>query len=154
MGTIKILLAEDDEDDQSFLRHALLDSGIGSELTAVTNGKELIDLLLEYPDPGAPDIIFLDINMPVMDGKNCLREIRRLEKFSTIPVIILSTSTRLKDIEDTYRDGANRYISKMLFYSDSAKWIMRLFAGDWRQGLADLSRERFVLIDQTGGRRR
>jgi CheY-like chemotaxis protein len=146
MEKIKILLAEDDEDDQSFFRHALLHSGIESELTAVADGKELIDLLLNLPDPGAPDIIFLDINMPVMDGKRCLNEIRRLEKFSMIPVIILSTSIRPKDIEETYRDGANRYISKMLFYSDSAKWIMSLFAGDWRQGLAEPSRERFALI--------
>jgi CheY-like chemotaxis protein len=150
MENIRILLAEDDEDDRSFFRQALLDSSIESELTAVTDGRQLIDFLVDAQDLLAPDVIFLDINMPGMDGKACLREIRRQEKYTTIPVIILSTSTRLKDIEDTYRDGANRYISKMLFYSDSGKWMMKLFAPDWRQGLAGPSRELFAFIDQTG----
>jgi CheY-like chemotaxis protein len=144
---IRILLAEDDEDDQSFFRYALVDSGIESELTTVTNGEEIINFLLNAQDLGAPDIIFLDINMPVMGGKDCLRAIRRMEKFSMIPVIILSTSTRPKDIEETYRDGANRYFSKMLFYSDNVKWMMSLFAMDWRQGLADPSWKQFALID-------
>jgi CheY-like chemotaxis protein len=105
MENIRILMAEDDEDDRSFFRQALLDSNIESELTAVTDGRQLIDYLVDVQDLLAPHVIFLDINMPGMDGKACLREIRRQEKFSTIPVIILSTSTRLKDIEDTYRDG-------------------------------------------------
>jgi CheY-like chemotaxis protein len=146
MENIKILLAEDDEDDQSFFRQALLDSGIGSDLTTVTDGRQLIDLLLDSPERLVPDVIFLDINMPLMDGKSCLREIRRQKSFSMIPVIILSTSIRLKDIEETYRDGANRYISKMLFYSDSVQWITQLFADDWRQDLADPSRQRFAFI--------
>jgi CheY-like chemotaxis protein len=124
----------------------LADSGIESELKAVTDGSQLIDHLLNVQDLGTPDVIFLDINMPVMDGKDCLREIRRQEKFSMIPVIILSTSIRPKDIEETYRDGANRYISKLLFYSDSVKWMKSLFVGDWRQGLADPSREGFAFI--------
>jgi len=136
MDNIRILIAEDDEDDQSFFRQALVDSGIGSELTAVTDGRQLIDLLLNLPETAIPDIIFLDINMPGMDGKCCLREIRRQEKFVMIPVVILSTSTRPKDIEDTYRDGANRYFSKMFFYSDSVKWTRWLFAAGWRERLA------------------
>jgi CheY-like chemotaxis protein len=146
MEGIRILMAEDDEDDQYFFQQALLDSGIGSVLKTVTDGRQLIDLLQDLPEPQAPEIIFLDINMPGMDGKSCLREIRWEEKFAMIPVIILSTSTRLKDIDETYRDGANRYISKMLFYSDSVKWIRRLFAADWRQGLVNPSREQFAFI--------
>jgi CheY-like chemotaxis protein len=147
MENIRIIIAEDDEDDQFFFQQALLDSGIASVLTSVTDGRQLIDLLLGLPEALAPEIIFLDINMPVMDGKSCLREIRRLEIFLTTPVIILSTSNRLKDIEETYRDGATRYISKMLFYSDSAEWMRRLFAPDWRQGLVRPPREAFAFID-------
>jgi CheY-like chemotaxis protein len=139
-------MAEDDEDDQSFFRQALLDSGIGSVLTAVTDGKQLIDLLLNLPETDIPDIIFLDINMPRMDGKTCLREIRRQEKFVRIPVIILSTSTRPKDIEETYEDGANKYISKMFFYGDSVKWTRWLFAEGWRKRLVKPSREGFAHI--------
>jgi CheY-like chemotaxis protein len=147
MNNIRILLAEDDEDDRYFFEQALFDSGIGSVLTTVTDGGQLIDLLSDLPGSLAPEIIFLDINMPVIDGKSCLREIRRQEKFGMIPVIILSTSTRLKDIEETYRDGANRYISKMLFYNDSAVWMERLFAAEWQQRLVRPSRATFAFID-------
>jgi CheY-like chemotaxis protein len=147
MGNIRMLLAEDDEDDRSFFRQALLESGIGSELTTVTDGWQLIEYLLDKRNSFIPDIIFLDINMPGMDGKSCLREIRRQDKFVGTPVIILSTSTRLSDIEETYKDGANRYFSKMLFYSDSVGWMTRLFEADWRQGLVNPTREGFGFID-------
>ena len=147
MENIRMLLAEDDEDDRSFFREALLESGIGSELTMVTDGWQLIEFLLDQQNTFIPDIIFLDINMPGMDGKSCLREIRRQGKFVVIPVIILSTSTRLLDIEETYRDGANRYFSKMLFYTDSVGWMKRLFEADWRKGLVNPTREAFGFID-------
>lgn len=144
---IKILLADDDEDDRDFFRHALLDSGIEAELMAVTDGRELIDYLLAVQGSLTPDVIFLDINMPGMDGKACLREIRQQERFLAIPIIMLTTSIRLKDIEETYRDGANKYISKMLFYTDSVQWIIKLFPDDWLEGLINPSREMFAFID-------
>ena len=77
MENIRMLLAEDDEDDRSFFRQALSESRIGSELTMVTDGWDLIEFLLDQRNTFIPDIIFLDINMPGMDGKSCLREIRR-----------------------------------------------------------------------------
>jgi CheY-like chemotaxis protein len=142
-----MLLAEDDDDDRTFFRHALLQSGIEAELTMVTDGWQLIELLLDQSNTFIPDIIFLDINMPGMDGKSCLREIRRQEKFVDTPVIILSTSTRLSDIDETFRDGANRYFSKMLFYNDSVGSMTQLFEADWRQGLVNPTREGFGFID-------
>jgi CheY-like chemotaxis protein len=147
MENIKMLLAEDDEDDCSFFRQALLESRIGSELRVVTDGWQLMEFLLDQLNQYIPDIMFLDINMPGMDGKSCLREIRRQEKFIGTPVIILSTSTRLKDIEETYRDGANRYFSKLLFYNDGVGSMARLFEGNWRQGLANPTRQGFGFID-------
>jgi CheY-like chemotaxis protein len=147
MENIKMLLAEDDEDDRSFFQQALLESGIGSELTVVSDGWQLIEFLLDQQNPGGPDIIFLDINMPGMDGKSCLREIRRQVKFVGIPIIILSTSTRVSDIEETYKDGANRYFSKMLFYNDAVGSMRRLFDEDWRQALVNPTREAFGFID-------
>jgi CheY-like chemotaxis protein len=103
--------------------------------------------LLDRPEPLTPDVIFLDLNMPGINGKAALQEIRRQEKLAAVPVIILSTSIRLKDIDDTYRDGANRYISKILFYSDSVKWMTILLGSDWQIGLAIRSRESFAFID-------
>ena len=73
----------------------MADSGIDAELMAVAEGGALLDLLSSGKDPVVPDVIFLDLNMPGLDGKACLAEIRRQEKFSATPVIILSTSTWL-----------------------------------------------------------
>jgi CheY-like chemotaxis protein len=147
MAKIRILLVEDDEDDRYFFRWGIGESGIEAELTAVTDGRQLMDFLLNVPEPLVPDVIFLDLNMPGMDGKAALQEIRRQKKFSAIPVVILSTSTRPKDIEETYKYGANRYISKTLFYGDSKKWMKKLFAADWRNGLVEPSRESFAFVD-------
>jgi CheY-like chemotaxis protein len=140
---IKILLAEDDEDDQLFFRQALVDSGLGAELTVLSDGEKLIAYMQNLADATAPDVIILDLNMPGTDGKHCLREIRRNEIFSDLPIIILTTSNRQKDIEDAFRDGANRYISKLLFYNSTAKYFKLLFQYDWRNTLINTSPETF-----------
>jgi CheY-like chemotaxis protein len=65
---IKILLADDDEDDQLFFRQALVDSGLGAELTVLSDGEKLIAYMQNLADARAPDVIFLDLNMPGTDG--------------------------------------------------------------------------------------
>ncbi len=146
MKNIQILLADDDEDDRLFFQHALADSGIGADLTTVSDGAKLLDYMLHNVEVPTPDVIFLDINMPGMDGKSCLREIRRQERFSDIPIVILSTSSHPKDIADTYRDGANKYLSKTLFYQDSMTSMTDFFADDWRNRLFNPSPKTFRLI--------
>src|SRR6187402_866392 len=135
MKSIRIFLADDDEDDRSFFREGLSDSGIAAEFTGVEGGQQLIDLLSSLPPDAYPDVIFLDINMPGMDGRVCLREIRKQAVFSATPVIMLSTSTNPRDIEETYKAGANKYISKTAFFGDSAKWMIRLLSSGWEQAL-------------------
>jgi len=93
MQNIKILLTDDNANDREFFRQAMEDSGVCAELIAVEDGRQLLDLLLG--DTFMPDVIFIDLNMPGLDGRGCLKEIRRREKFSSTPVIILSTSTWL-----------------------------------------------------------
>ena len=141
---ISILLADDDADDRFFFRNALSNSAINAELTTVEDGQQLIDFLATALSPSTPDVIFLDINMPGIDGKACLREIRHQEQFADMPVIVLSTSTSAKDIDETFRDGANMYISKALFYMDSVGWIEKLFPPDWRQGLLHPPKNKFA----------
>lgn len=145
MENIKILLADDDEDDRLFFREALVHSGINAEFSTVENGLQLIDFLSGGQHP-APDVIFLDINMPGLNGKACLREIRHQPQFSHTPVIMLTTSASFKDIDETYKDGANMYICKDLFYLNSVKWMEKLFPSDWRQGLIHPSRDKFSFI--------
>jgi CheY-like chemotaxis protein len=144
--SIRILLADDDEDDRLFFQEAVADSGINAEYSAVENGLQLIDFLSDVQACPAPDVIFLDINMPGMDGKACLGEIRKQAKFADTPVIMFSTSTRAKDIDEMFKGGANMYISKALFYMNSVKWIEKLFPSNWRQGLLHPPRDKFAFI--------
>jgi CheY-like chemotaxis protein len=124
---IRILLADDDEDDQLFFQEAVAESEINAEYPAVESGLQLVDFLSDVQASPASDVIFLDINMPGMDGKTCLREIRKQAHFAETPVIVLSTSARIKDIDETYKGGANMYISKALFYMNTEKWVEKLF---------------------------
>ena len=101
-----ILLADDDEDDRFFFQEALNELSIGTRLTAVHDGEQLMKLLTETAS-ALPDVLFLDLNMPRKNGYECLREIKSSEQLKPLPVVILSTLFD-RDIADRlYRDGAS-----------------------------------------------
>lgn len=108
---VKIILAEDDKDDQELFIEALNATDVPSEVTTVENGKQLLDTLKDDTTP-KPDIIFIDINMPIKGGKEALAEIKSDADLKEIPAVMLSTSNHPKDIEDTFNNGANLYIQK------------------------------------------
>ncbi|MEO5571828.1 MAG: response regulator, partial [Bacteroidia bacterium] len=108
---VKILLADDDKDDQGFFSEALDAANIPSELTTVKNGQEVIEHLKDPSEPN-PDIIFLDINMPFKGGKEALAEIKSDEELKEIPTVMLSTSDDPQDIEESFQQGANLYVRK------------------------------------------
>jgi CheY-like chemotaxis protein len=113
-----ILLAEDDPGDQELTRRALEQSRIRNELYIVEDGEEALDYLLrrgKYEDPVSspkPDLMLLDLNMPKLDGKQLLEQMRANHKLRRIPVVALTTSKQEKDIIQTYDLGANSYIVK------------------------------------------
>jgi CheY-like chemotaxis protein len=98
-----ILYADDDLDDCIFLSDAfrLLDPSI--TCITVSNGRQAIEQLNVTRQ--LPDYIFLDINMPVMSGKECLLELKKNEKFRDIPVVIYSTSADPAEINFYHRSG-------------------------------------------------
>jgi two-component system response regulator len=94
---VSIILADDNPDDQYLMQEAIKAVNPDIEHTAVFNGAQLVDLLMNKGVYASsyqftPDAIILDLNMPVMDGLQALRIVRDLEKFKTIPVYILYTS--------------------------------------------------------------
>lgn len=113
-----ILLAEDDPGDQELTRRALEQSRIRNELYIVEDGEEALDYLLrrgKYEDPASspkPDLMFLDLNIPKMDGKQLLKQIRADPNLRRIPVVALTTSKQESNIIRTYDLGANSYIVK------------------------------------------
>lgn len=112
MSTRKILLLiDDDQDDLDMLQMQLKKIDSALQIYTAIDGVDALEtlqnkMILE------PDLIFLDINMPIMDGKQFLKEIKKDSKLRHIPVIIYSTSRSQADIDETSRLGASSYLSK------------------------------------------
>ncbi len=113
--TVRILLVEDNPGDVRLAREAFLEAGTPVQLCAVSNGIEALAYLRReegYADEARPDLILLDLNMPRMDGRQTLREIKRDPALRSIPVLILTTSQAESDITQCYDLHANCYIAK------------------------------------------
>ena len=123
-NAISILVADDDPDDRLLLEDAFRDNSIENDIHFVEDGEELVAFLRRegrfedqrgHPYPG---LILLDLNMPKMDGREALRQIKDDEQLRCIPVVVLSTSSAEEDIERTYFSGVNSFITKPVTYDD------------------------------------
>ncbi len=127
-----ILLVEDNPADQRLTLRAFNQGRIKTNINIVQDGQEAMDYLLskgEFAEAGKfpfPDLVLLDINMPRMDGKQVLKEIRSNPQLSTLPVIILTTSDQERDVLESYQLGVNAYINKPVKMSDFMDLITKL----------------------------
>ncbi len=132
--TVKILIAEDDVDDQLLLRQAIDSSHVQTELTCVENGEELIGYLTrkgKFADKKTsprPDLILLDLNMPKVDGREALKVIKQNPDLRHIPVIVFTTSQSEDDIDTSYMLGVNSYITKPMNFDELTHLIKDLDA--------------------------
>lgn len=113
-----ILLAEDEPADAHLVKAALAENRIAAELHHVFDGREVLDFLRrqgpKFAAAPRPNLILLDLNMPRMDGRECLAILKKDEALSDIPVVILTTSEVERDIAASYNMGAAGYITKPL----------------------------------------
>lgn len=112
---IEILLVEDDDADILLTKRALSNGKIFNSLNVVRDGVEALDYLRQagkYIGVPRPDLILLDLNMPRMDGRETLAEIKQDKELHTIPVVVLTTSDSDRDILQSYDLYANCYITK------------------------------------------
>ncbi|ADV50101.1 response regulator [Cellulophaga sp. E16_2] len=107
---MRVYLADDDQDDRQFFSDALQELPINIELTTFQNGVDLMADL--FSEAALPKAIFLDLKMPMMDGFECLADIKAEEKFRGIDVIIYSTSFNDWEVEKLQEMGANSYLQK------------------------------------------
>lgn len=113
-----ILIAEDDADDALLLRDAFLEIN-QTNTTFLSNGKLLIEHIQQLIlAKKLPHLILLDLNMPVLDGRSVIKELRKLEETVDIPLIVLSTSKNKDDIDSVLALGANDFFSKPTSFSD------------------------------------
>jgi CheY-like chemotaxis protein len=104
------LLVDDDEDDREIFCMALNETDPSIHCLIAGDGIEALKMLSDTAF--IPDYIFLDLNMPLMSGMECLQEIRKRSHLADVPVIIYSTSGSQKDIEESTKLGASNFITK------------------------------------------
>jgi CheY-like chemotaxis protein len=115
MGRI-VLIVDDDIDDREFFCEALHEIYQSIECVCAKNGQEALDLLIQ-PKIALPDYIFLDLNMPRLDGMQCLTELKKTKKTSHIPVIIFSTTRQNEEAEQAQKLGAVLFLTKPPTYT-------------------------------------
>jgi len=117
-SNVRIVVAEDDVDDRLLIEDAFSESNVEADVHFVEDGEELLAFLRREgkweslrgePYPG---LVLLDLNMPRMDGREALKQIKSDQDLRCIPVVIFSTSRAQEDIADSYGAGANSFISK------------------------------------------
>jgi len=126
---LRVVIADDDEDDREFFIDAVKVVAPNIKVDEVENGCSLIEKLEKAKE--LPDLIFLDLNMPVLHGLECLEKIRSHKKLKDIPVIIYSTSMYKGDIDSTYKAGADCYVGKPTTMSDMRKILNTLLQKNW-----------------------
>ncbi len=110
-----MLLVEDDPGDVLMTREAFEDHKLSNTLHVVTDGAEAMAFLRnegEYADKPRPDLILLDLNLPRMDGRQVLNEVKSDPDLASIPVVVLTTSEAEEDVLRSYSLHANAYVTK------------------------------------------
>ncbi|MDC6350236.1 response regulator [Zeaxanthinibacter sp. PT1] len=141
---LTVALADDDEDDRLLFEDAINELKIKTKLLLFKNGLELMNYL-KKPDVELPQVLFLDLNMPVMDGMRCLDEIRRDSRLKNLSVAIYSTSSSEKDIVETYVRGANIYLTKPSDFKKLQNAIQKILSINWQFHSSNLDKDNFIL---------
>ena len=133
---ITIVMADDDPEDRMLAKEALAEALLANDLHFVEDGKELMDYLnhrgrysgaMESP---SPVLILLDLNMPKMDGREALEQIKADPRLRRIPVVVLTTSKAQEDIYRSYDLGASSFITKPVTFEGLVE-LMRSLKRYW-----------------------
>lgn len=111
--TAEILLVEDNEGDAFLIESALKEAGFASRIRHVADGPSALEYLHSRPGGSRiPDLVLLDLNLPGMDGREILAQLKGDAELRRIPVIVLTTSDNPQDIQSSYDRLANCYVTK------------------------------------------
>lgn len=141
---ILLVLADDDTDDRELFEEVIKEINSHIKINMVEDGLQLMDRLHDG-SRALPDLLFLDLNMPGKNGKQCLQEIKADSRLKNIPVVIYSTSGLIKDINETHSGGASLYIRKSNSYTGAVTLIKKAFSIDLENCATERSLTNFVL---------
>lgn len=129
MKPIHILLVEDNEGDILLTREAFEEATLQTRLSVVRDGKEATDFLSkegQFKEAELPDILLLDVNLPKKNGHEVLQFLKEDERTKHIPVIMFTTSSSESDINLSYQNHANCYITKPVDVNEFLSVITRI----------------------------
>jgi CheY-like chemotaxis protein len=131
--TVEILLVEDNPGDVRLTVEAFKEGKMGNHLQIARDGVEALEVLRrqgQHSDAARPDLILLDLNLPKMDGREVLAEIKQDPDLRRIPVVVLTTSDAEQDIARSYDLHANCYITKPVDMGQFIEIVQRI-EGFW-----------------------
>lgn len=129
MKVAHILLVEDNEGDILLILEAFEELKLKAEINVAKNGQEALDYLFkrgEYANMSKPDLVLLDINIPIFNGHEVLQQIKADPNLRKIPVIMLTTSSNQKDIDKAYENHCNSYVQKPLNVDEFLSAILKI----------------------------
>lgn len=125
-----ILIAEDDQDDMLMLKDAFSEINQNA-VTFLENGKLLIEHLQKLLiAKELPSLILVDLNMPILDGRGVIKELKKQVETKDIPLVVLSTSKNKDDIESVFALGADDFFTKPASFSDLVG-VVTIIASKW-----------------------
>jgi len=130
MGKL-VLLIDDDADDRSLIGEALAETDANIQIRMAANGQEALELI-SRDQALIPDFIIMDQNMPRMDGKQCLQELKQVARLQHVPVIILTTSKLYDGGAEFRKLGAACCFTKPCLYMELKSLMMHVLSGNWK----------------------
>jgi two-component system response regulator len=131
-GRVEILLVEDNPTDAELCVRSLKKHNLTNQLIWVKDGAEALDFLFargsysgRNPNQ-APKVVMLDLRLPKVDGLEVLRQIRGDERLKELPVVVLTSSKEDRDVAESYRLGANSFVSKPVEFTEFADAVAKL----------------------------
>lgn len=144
--SLNIILADDDLDDVFLFKSAVEELALSIKLATVYDGEKLMKRLSQKT-LDLPDAIFLDLNMPLKSGQECLTEIKENEELNHLPVIIFSTGYQQTVVDNLYDNGAHYYIQKPSSFEILQNLIKKALILVTENTHTQPNKEDFVLTD-------
>ncbi len=132
--SLNVVLAEDDKDYQEIFNNALDEVNIPTQLTIVSDGQELMNIL-KAPGSLSYNIVVLDINMPKKNGFQCLKEIRDDKNLNSTFSVILTSSYDPVVKSNAYKAGANLFLTKPENFDEYVETVRKILTSDWQMNL-------------------